>query len=288
MSRIHFLDAPALHAQLEAAPDSVVVVDCRFNLLAPHAGFRSYLEAHIPGARYAHLDKDLASNPTAGQGRHPLPARSDFVNFLGALGIDNSTRVVACDDQGGAIAARLWWLLGEVGHGDRWLLDGGLAAWRTHAYPLTDRLPDIAAKRYVAAETVNAPCIEAGQIPAFISGGGCLLDARAPARFAGREEPIDPVAGHVPGAVNLPFTAVLDDASGVRSTEQLKRRLEDAVGDRRADRIAVMCGSGVTACMLAAALESAGFGRARLYAGSWSEWIRDPARPVATLESDAT
>lgn len=285
MSRPCFLDSQTLRGQLDAEPESVVVVDCRFNLLAPHAGFRAYLEAHIPGARYAHLDKDLAAPPEPNQGRHPLPARSDFGAFLGALGIRNSTRVVACDDQGGAIAARLWWLLGEVGHADRWLLDGGLTAWRANGYPLTDRLPDVTPADYAMSASLNAATIDTAELGEFIAAGGCLLDARAPARFAGREEPIDPVAGHVPGAVNLPFSALLDDAARVRAADELGPVLADAVADRRDDQIAVMCGSGVTACMLAAALESAGFGRPRLYAGSWSEWIRDPGRPVATHES---
>lgn len=281
--RLHFIGVEDLRGRLEAGPEAAIAVDCRFNLLEPDAGFRRYLEGHIPEARYAHLDRDLARLPDAVDGRHPLPAPEDFCRYLGAIGVGPETLVVAYDDCGGALAARMWWLLGEVGHAHRALLDGGLGAWQRAGFETTTRLPIIVPTAFGRQESLNGPTLAAGEIPEFIGGGAVLLDARSRERFDGLKEPIDPVAGHVPGARNLPVSELLDGDGCLRSAAEWRSAVEAVAGDCDDTRIGVMCGSGVTACMLAAALESAGFGRARLYPGSWSEWIRDPERPVASV-----
>jgi len=260
--------------------DGLVVVDCRFDLLAPHAGFHAYLSGHLPGARYAHLDRDLARRPGPGEGRHPLPAADVFARWLGRWGVERSTAVVVHDDSAGAIAARLWWMLRWLGHADCRILDGGLAAWRRQGYPLVAGLPEWAPRSYEnpqpRADWVVSTAALQTQTP-----GRLVVDARARARFRGEKEPIDPVAGHVPGAVNLPFDSLLTAEGTFLDPATLARLFRDRLGRTDANEIVAMCGSGVTACHLLAGLRIAGLGDGRLYAGSWSEWIRDPARPIA-------
>lgn len=257
------------------------MVDCRFDLMAPHAGFHGYLGGHIPGARYAHLDRDLARRPRPGEGRHPLPAPERFAAWLGCWGIGPGTAVVAYDESAGAIAARLWWMLRWLGHTDCRMLDGGLAAWRGGAYPVEEGLPDWSPCPYESAAPRAEWVVTTAELEAGIESGDVVVDARAAARFRGELEPIDPVAGHVPGAVNLPFASLLTDEGFFKSPDTLATLLRERVGATDAAGVIAMCGSGVTACHLLAGLRIAGFGDGRLYAGSWSEWIRDPARPVA-------
>ena len=278
MSRPVFIPADELRRHLDDG--SAVAVDCRFDLKVPQAGFQAYLDGHIPDARYAHLDRDLAAPIGADTGRHPLPEPEDFTAFVGALGIAPETLVVAYDDAGGAIAARLWWLLGEIGHHRRALLDGGIQAWVGKGYPLAVEMPDIVATDYSPADPLNEPILPLESVQSFIAGGGILLDARAAPRFAGEAEPIDPVAGHVPGAVNLPFPALSDDTGCLLPPEEVRSTFASLGADGAES--AAMCGSGVTACFLIAAMEATGLKPARLYPGSWSEWIRDPQRPVAS------
>ncbi len=276
-----FIDVDSLHkAMRRAQSEPIVLFDCRFDLPAPHQGFQRYLDGHLPGARYAHLDRDLARPPNPTEGRHPLPARADFCDFLSASGVTRTSRVVAYDDAGGAIAARLWWLLGEVGHEERQLLSGGFQAWEKAGHDIEVILPSIEPTDYLPAASLNAPALETADIEDFLSGGGVLLDARAGPRFRGEQEPIDPVAGHVPGATNLPFNALLDADGRLLPEADRRRVIEQVTGGQDGNAVATMCGSGVTACFLIAASASVGLGQPRLYAGSWSEWIRDPQRPV--------
>ena len=275
------IDAAALASRIRDG--DCVVVDCRFDLTAPHQGFAHYLEGHIAGARYAHLDKDLAGPVTPTSGRHPLPAVDDLAATLGAFGIDAGTFVVAYDEAGGAVAARLWWLLRWLGHAEAAVLDGGLAAWRAIGGPLATRIPEWRPSRY-RPRTVRAEwVVSTRELEGVLARGARLLDARASARYRGASEPIDPVAGHIPGASNLPFSTCLTPEQRFLPREQLEALFaaQGLRGEPLPEAV-VMCGSGVTACHLLLAMEVARLPPGKLYAGSWSEWIRDPGRPVAT------
>jgi thiosulfate/3-mercaptopyruvate sulfurtransferase len=260
-----------------------VVVDCRFELLAPAKGHEKYLAGHIPGARYAHLDNDLSAAPTPLSGRHPLPDPGDLAACLGRLGIDADNYVVAYDDVGGAVAARLWWLLRWIGHTETAVLDGGLTAWRKGGGSLETGNPPWPKRVYRARAPRMDWVVETARLEAELAAGVVLLDARARERYQGLREPVDPVAGHVRGAVNLPHSEVLSAELGFLPRARL-RELFAACG-ATAGNVIAMCGSGVTACQLLLAMEVAGLAPGKLYAGSWSEWIRDPKHPVATGRS---
>lgn len=280
----HFLiEAETLHGHL-GDPDWVVV-DCRFDLNDPEAGRRAYREGHIPGARYAHLEEDLSAPVTPMSGRHPLPDHQRLAERLGRWGIGENTQVVVYDDAGGAIAARLWWLLSWLGHRSCAVLNGGLPAWRAKGLPLSVDVPAPQEGTYPVLHEDTLAWVGAGYVLANIGKRySLLIDARAPSRFRGEAEPIDPVAGHVPGAVNLPLQGNLDKNQRFRDSAALKARFTAVLGDRPPSCAIHMCGSGVTACHNLLAMEIAHLPGSRLYAGSWSEWIRDSTRPVATNE----
>lgn len=270
--------------QLAATLDDpdLVVIDCRFDLLDPEAGRKQYAEAHIPGARYASLDDDLAREPGPDDGRHPLPHPEDFAARLEALGVSNSSFVVAHDEGAGAIAARLWWMLRWLGHERVAVLNGGLAAWRASTLPMTDRSPPFGRGSFVP-ERVNADwTVSVSNLEDSLGAGNVVFDARAAPRYRGDHEPIDPVAGHIPGAENLPFSECLADDGRLLPPPELRTVFANAMRGRDADQVIAMCGSGVTACHLLLAMNRAGIGDGRLYVGSWSEWIRNPERPIAT------
>ena len=256
-----------------------IVVDCRFVLADPDAGHAAYRRGHIPGARYAHLDNDLARVPGPTDGRHPLPGADDFAATLGAWGISNASNVVVYDDMSGAIAARLWWMLRWVGHSTAYVLDGGLQGWEAAGLPLERAIPGVRAVQYVADVVRDEWVVTTDRIPSELASGAVLVDARAAQRFHGITEPIDPVAGHLPGAVNWPFSDALREDGSMRPAAELNASLRH-LADQPGGLIA-MCGSGVTACHLLLAVNAAGLGDGRVYIGSWSEWIRDPERPVA-------
>ena len=275
------LSVHELTTQLAGPPGPLLIVDCRFDLADPAAGQRAYDAGHIPQAIYANLDLHLSSPITPDSGRHPLPSPERFAAILGAWGLTPQTQVIAYDADNGAFAARLWWLLRWAGHDAVAVLDGGFKAWTASGGAVSTEVPhplrttvefvpraDLALTTAEVAERVQRPDWR-------------LLDARAPERFAGKVEPIDPVAGHVPGARNHPFASSLGADAKFLSPDELRARFErsqDGVDD---EQTIAMCGSGVTACHLLLALEHAGKHGARLYTGSWSEWIRDPQRPVA-------
>jgi thiosulfate/3-mercaptopyruvate sulfurtransferase len=264
----------------------LAVVDCRFDLMNPDAGRQAYLRAHIPGARYADLNRDLSAPVAAHTGRHPLPTPEGFAVRLDELGIGNDTQVIAYDDANGSIAARLWWMLRWVGHDAVAVLDGGFKAWTAAAGPLQSGAAQPAASQ--PGRRRITPRIDADSVlstaeleRALRHPQAVLVDARAQERYAGTVEPIDPVAGHIPGAVNHPFTANLDAEGRFLPAAELNRRWHERLSGRAPQNLVAMCGSGVTACHNLLSLEVAGLGGGKLYAGSWSEWIRDPQRPIA-------
>ena len=257
-----------------------VVVDCRFVLTDPGAGRSAYRRGHIPGARYAHLDNDLARTPGPADGRHPLPGVDEFAVTLGAWGISNASTVVVYDDVSGAIAARLWWMLRWAGHGAVYVLDGGLGAWEAAGLPLDQEDPQARQARYMVRQVRSDWVVSTDRVQAELENGAALVDARSPERFRGEAEPIDPIAGHIPGAVNWPFTDGIQPDGNMRPGGELHASLKHLAN--QPGGLIAMCGSGVTACHLLLAVSSAGLGDGRVYIGSWSEWIRDPGRPVAT------
>jgi thiosulfate/3-mercaptopyruvate sulfurtransferase len=279
-SRFTTLISPAELAPHVADTDWLVV-DCRFELGKPETGERAYAAGHIPHAIYAHLDRDLAAPVTLQTGRHPLPSPEKFAATLGSWGLTPATQVVAYDADNAAYAARLWWLLRWVGHEAVAVLDGGFKAWTAAGLPTTTEVSPRRAGHFVARPNRDM-WYDAREVAERVQRADWrLLDARAPERFAGQVEPIDPVAGHVPGARNHPFASNLGSDSRFATVQELRRRFEQSQAGVADDHTIVMCGSGVTACHLLLAMEAAGKRGARLYAGSWSEWIRDPSRGVA-------
>ena len=259
-----------------------IVVDCRFTLTDPPAGRAAYERSHIPGARYANLDDDLARHPGAVEGRHPLPDPERLAATLGNWGIGQDHTVVAYDEASGAIAARLWWLLRWLGHERCAVLDGGFAAWQDAGRPMEHQPPSVVPQRYEARSPRSDAVVATDALAARQAAGDMLVDARAAPRYRGEQEPIDPKAGHVPGALNRPFSANLTSAGRFRPAAELRSELLSLLDGREPGRLVAMCGSGVTACHLLLAMEAAGLPGGRLYAGSWSEWIRSPARPIKT------
>ncbi len=269
-----------LHEILAAGSD-VLILDCDFELGQPDKGRESYRAGHLPGARYAHLDDDLAGPPDGTNGRHPLPARVAFAAWLRAQGLKRGGQVVACDSSGGAWAARAWWLLRWIGHAEVAVLDGGKQAWAAAGLPMeTGEAPPVVPGDFTADEPLVPAPLTARQVLANIGTGEAqVLDARDPSRFRGEPNPIDPVAGHIPGARNRFFKDNLAEDGSFRPAEELSQAFRALLGGKPA---VLSCGSGVTACHNALAMAAAGLPQPQLYPGSWSEWIADPARPVAT------
>ncbi len=277
------IDAATLAQSLE---DSLVL-DCRSRLGEPDWGHGAYRQGHIEGALFVDLDRDLAAPPGT-QGRHPLPRREDWLATVRRLGAQNDQKIVVYDDAGGAFAARAWWMLRWLGHEDAVLLDGGLAAW---PHPLSaEHVPTAASPSKAPRFTAKAPLVglaSTDDVLALVDTAApdspdspLLLDARAEARWAGQQEPIDPVAGHIPGAVCRNFQGNLDERGFFKTAAALRKRFADCVGRE----VICYCGSGVTAAHNVLALTVAGIANARsvkLYADSWSGWITDPGRPVA-------
>lgn len=262
----------------------LIILDCRFALEDPDYGRCSYAEGHIEGAQYADLERDLSGPVTKGvTGRHPLPDAQALLEQLRSWGINEDSDVVLYDDGPGAFAARAWWLLMWLGKRDGvFILDGGLKAWHAAGFPLS--IDDVSRPRGAfIGKPDNRLLVSAEQLLERLGSPGLtLIDARAEARFRGDVEPIDPVAGHIPGAQCAAFGANLDSNGCFLPVEQLKRRFADQLGDRSPDELVAYCGSGVTACHNLFALALAGYPVGKLYAGSWSEWINDPQREIAT------
>ncbi|HLA73345.1 MAG TPA: sulfurtransferase [Steroidobacteraceae bacterium] len=274
------IDAATLASHL--ARDDLALFDCRFDLGNVNWGESEYAGAHLPGALYLHLDRDLSSPITPTSGRHPLPDPQLFAQRMGARGVGVGTQIVAYDQGNGAYAARLWWLLRWIGCRNVAVLDGGIAAWRAAGLPLESTVKTPLPR--VLPVAVNSDAwVESEQVEELrLRPQTLLVDARGAERFAGRNETLDPIAGHVPGARNHPFLANLGTDGRFLDAQELRRRWLTVLGSQPPSALIAMCGSGVTACHNLLALEHAGLPGARLYAGSWSEWIRDARRPVAT------
>ncbi len=258
------------------------VVDCRFLLSRPEKGYQDYLDAHIAGAVYAHLDHDLSGVKIPGEtGRHPLPGTRAFSETLSLWGVDSNTQVVVYDDSSGSMAARLWWMLRWVGHKQAALLDGGWQSWQKLELPIRSG-PEYRPEKRFKTNEIPDLLINAAQVQNFLGNPDYLiLDARAAERYRGEIETIDPVAGHIPGAVSSPFQENLTADGKFLAPEILRTRYEKLMKPVSPSNVICYCGSGVTAAHNLLAIAHAGLGMGKLYAGSWSEWVADPARPVA-------
>jgi thiosulfate/3-mercaptopyruvate sulfurtransferase len=259
---------------------SLVLFDCRHDLMKPDAGAQAYAQSHIPGARFAHSDKDLAGAKTGRNGRHPLPDPQAFAGWLGRMGVDSGKQVIAYDSAGGASATRLWWMLRWLGHDAVAVLDGGWEAWMASGGPVSAELP-----RVVPAVFRGQPrdaWVDVEYVRSHLNDPAVVVvDARSAERFRGEVEPIDPVAGHIPGARNRLYKDNLDASSRFKPPAQLREEFLRLLADARPEQIVHQCGSGVSACHNLLAMEIAGLPGGRLYPGSWSEWCADPARPIA-------
>ncbi len=258
-----------------------LVADCRFELGRPDAGIAAWRAGHIPGAVHVDLERHLSAPITPSTGRHPLPSPAEFAATLGRLGVGNDTRVACYDAGSGAFAARLWWMLRWLGHDAVAVLDGGFAAWTAEGRPVTAQAPPPRPATSFVARPRPGMLLDTEGVVRALADGETLVDVRGAERFRGDVEPIDAVAGHVPGAVNLPYSDNLGADGRFLAAGEIAEMWRSRAGAAEGHAPVCMCGSGVTACHGLLALEAAGIPGGRLYGGSWSEWIRDPARPVA-------
>lgn len=275
------ISAADLAARLDAG--GVQVSDVRHDLADHAAGRRAYEQGHIAGAHYLDHEADLAAPRSGSNGRHPLPGRDAFAGLMAAHGVTPETLVVAYDASGGMFAAHLWWMLRWMGHERVAVLDGGWQAWTAAGLPTeTGATPAVAAQPGARAGQSLAGTVDAAEVLANIAQPAfTVIDARAANRYRGEVEPMDPVAGHIPGALNRPNTENLQADGRFKTPAQLRQEFEVLLGGRAADGIVHQCGSGITACHNLLAMEVAGLAGSRLYPGSWSEWCSDAARPVA-------
>ncbi len=267
------IDVETVHDHL--GDRSWVVVDCRFDLADPAAGEAAYQAGHIPGALYAHLDRDLSGPPLTDAGRHPLPSPAAMTRFFGRLGIAAGVQVVVYDGGSGAIASRLWWMLRFMGHDAVAVLDGGWPAWLAAGFPVRDGV-----ETRPQALFTGEPRREWLVVIDEVSEARLLIDAREGARYRGEVEPLDARAGHIPGAVNYPYALNLGEDGRFLPAERIREQLAQVLGKVPVKDAVFYCGSGVSACLNLLAAAHAGLGSGRLYVGSWSEWSRDPARPA--------
>jgi len=280
---------------LRASGAALMLFDCSFDLTNPAAGEEQYRHAHIPGAVYVHLDTALSDQgvvepdgshhphpDAASGGRHPLPSREKFAMWLSSVGFSNDMQAVVYERQNANYCGRLWWMLKWAGHESVAILDGGLQAWQAAGGEVTDRAEP---SHFQSNFTLGEPRVRLVTTPeverALGTGAQTLVDARAPQRYRGEVEPLDPVAGHIPGALNRPFSQNLGPDGRFKPAAQLRAEFEQLLQGRDPASVVHHCGSGVSAVPNVVAMEVAGLGRTGLYAGSWSEWCRDPARPVA-------
>jgi thiosulfate/3-mercaptopyruvate sulfurtransferase len=276
------IEPSALAAKLD--DKNWVVIDCRFDLANPSKGEELYREAHIPGARYAHLDRHLSGAKTGKNGRHPLPDIEQTIRNFSDLGISPGMQVVAYDADTGMYAARLWWMLRWMGHDAVAVLDGGLARWQREGRPVRGGVESSTPGNFKGSPRPGWRLTADEVMKDLNSPLRVLVDARTPERFRGIGETLDPVGGHIPGAANYFFQQNLTADKTFKSPEDLKTQWDALLKGRDARDVVMYCGSGVTACHNLLALEHAGLPGARIFPGSWSEWSADPSRPVVTTE----
>lgn len=268
---------------LIAQSADVLLLDCEFDLGDPDRGQALYRQGHLPGARYLDLERDLSGPVTGSNGRHPLPARTAFAETMRRLGLKSGQQAIVYDGNGGIFAARAWWMLRWLGHAAVAVLDGGRQAWVEAGAPLEAGEPPVAREGDFATDLplVGQP-VTADEVLANIDAGDSqVIDARDAQRFAGAPHPLDTASGHIPGASNRFYRDNLDEAGRFRPAAELAEAFDAALGGKPSEAAVLQCGSGVTACHNALAMEIAGRKGARLYPGSWSEWTSDPARPIA-------
>lgn len=270
-------------AAIQKSGTPLLVLDCSFELTDPQAGQRAYDSGHIPGARYVHLDQVLSAGKTGRNGRHPLPSRETFAASMAAMGLAADMQVVAYDNAAGMYAARLWWMLRWAGHQAVAVLDGGIAAWKAAGHALGNDTPGAPAQGSFRVKPPLVSTVSYDEVKANIERQEFLvLDARAPDRFRGENETMDPIGGHIPGARNRLFKDNLGADGRFKSPAQLRQEFDALTGGRPAAQLVSQCGSGVTACHNLLAMEIAGLRGAALYPGSWSEWSAQPGAPIAT------
>lgn len=262
--------------ELSDLQEPPVIADVRFYLADHDQGRREYADGHIPGAQFVDLHTDLADTSIDGAGRHPLPSTASFGELLQRLGVTPDTQVVVYDSAGGAMAARMWWMLQSVGHQNVAVLDGGITAWTDAGLPLSTEVPEPVATVYPVPDTWSGT-VTADFVETAGDDGVVVVDSRAPERYSGETEPMDPRAGHIPGAINRFHGDVLDNSGRFKSPNELRAQFGDL-----GTQPVVYCGSGVTACHNLLGMRVAGITDARLFPGSWSQWSADPSRPIAT------
>ena len=277
MSHTTLIGTAELAAHLDDA--GWVIFDCRHDLAKPDSGARDYAKAHIPGARFMHLDRDLSAPATGKNGRHPLPDPQTFMRALGAAGVDAGKQVVAYDDKTGVYAARLWWMLRWLGHENVAVLDGGYAKWTREGRALSSAVPQAVPARF--AGQPRAMSVDADDVLRSLGRPGrILVDARSAERYRGENETLDPVGGRIPGSVNRFFRENLDASGCFKPAADLHQSYVALLGNLPPDAVVHSCGSGVSACHNLLAMEIAGLSGSRLYPGSWSEWCSEPSRPT--------
>lgn len=268
--------------ELAHAIDRCLVVDCRHDLMDPAAGRRAWQESHLPNAMFLAMDTDLSGDKNGSNGRHPLPSRERVRELLESIGLSDDKQLVVYDAQGGSMAGRLWWMARWIGHEAVALLDGGLPAWQRAGYPLSSEASAPKAGRL----NLHAPRVDladSAEVTALLGAPTRLLiDARAAERYRGEVEPLDPVAGHIPGAINRAWQANIREDGRFKPAPVLRAEFEQLLGGRPVGAVVNQCGSGVSACHNLLAMAHAGLDGSKLYAGSWSEWVADRSRPVAT------
>jgi thiosulfate/3-mercaptopyruvate sulfurtransferase len=277
------IDVHTLSNLLGSEPSRLLVLDCSHELSNPAAGKQAYDAAHIPGSHFISLDNTLSGEKTAKNGRHPLPDRAELVQAMRLLGADDDTQIIAYDNGGSMYAARLWWLMRWLGHSAVAVLDGGIQAWQAAGLPCTDKTPVTPQKGSFSAlpplvSTVNYADIKAN----LITKRHLLIDARGADRFRGENETLDPIGGHIPGAINHVFRLNLDEKGLFKSPEELRKAFESLIANRSGADLIMQCGSGVSACHNLLAFELAGISGALLYPGSWSEWCAQEGAEIAT------
>lgn len=258
-----------------------VVLDVRHDLTQPERwGEERYRESHVPGARFVHLDRDLATAKSGRNGRHPLPTPEECASLFSRLGVGASTQAVVYDQEGGMFAARAWWMLRWLGHDAAAVLDGGFAKWLRESRPVSTTVPSPHRAEFAVRHV--GPTLDVTAVADNLRTHAlALVDARAPERYRGEAEPLDPVAGHIPGALNRPYARNLNPDGTFKPADVLRREFAELLGATPLDRVVHYCGSGVTSAHNILAMEVAGLPGTRLYPGSWSEWCSDPGRPIA-------